>query len=577
MKKAILIQLCILAFLQGNAQTNILSTNPVAEEVMLGNYDPADYMATNVINLPDDISQGILANVSLDSLKSYLVALNTFQTRNSGSDTVSFDKGIGAARRWIHSKFESFSAQHENRLIASYLQFDLNICDILQHKNVFAVLPGMDTADKSVVLVEAHMDTRCAGLCDTACLAEGMEDNGSGTALVIELARVMSRYSYNHTIVFLLVTAEEQGLLGAQAFADYAVQKGIALKTVMNNDVSGGIVCGQTASQPGCSGEGAVDSTHIRLFSQGNFNSFHKGLSRYIKLEYKEMIQPFAAVSMGINIMTPEDRTGRSGDHKPFRIAGFTSMRLTAANEHGNADVDDPNYHDRQHTSGDVLGIDVDNDQVIDTYYVNFNYLARNVVVNGNAMAMAAISPATPDFALTSHSHNDLVVDVTTQQQYLHYRVGVRTTTHDWDSVYTFTGATKDTIYVAPGNYIVSIASVDDKGVESIFSKEIMTGVTGAGGPATVSSGVELLQNNPNPADEATMISVKVNKAFSYKTAFISIKDLNGKEVKRENITLDEGVNDVMYEHGYHMSGTFIYTLYIDGTPIQSKKMVFNN
>lgn len=577
MKKAVLFACCMCIVIATYAQTNILSTNALAEQILLGNYNPATYQATTVLNHPDTISKGILARVSADSLHAYLDKLRTFQNRNSGSDTVSNTKGIGAARRWIHSKFQHFSTQNENRLIPSYLQFDMNVCDMLQHRNIFAVLPGSDTADKSIVLIEAHVDSRCSGLCDTACLAEGMEDNGSGTALVMELARVMSKYSYNHTIVFMATMGEEQGLVGAKAFVDYVIQKGIKVKAVLNNDVVGGIICGKTASQPGCSGENSIDSTHVRFFSLGGFNSFHKQLSRYIKLQYKELIMPYATVPMGINIMTPEDRSGRGGDHIPFHQNGFTAMRFTSANEHGDANVGSVGYSDRQHTSADVLGIDKNNDTILDSFFVDFNYLARNTVINGNALGMAAISPKTPDFTLTNNGFNTLTVQITQETQYLKYRVGVRTTTNDWDSVYTFTGGTSYSIQTPiGGTYIVSVASVDTKNVESLFSREIMASL-GVSKTQADNKGVQLLQNRPNPADEATMISVLVNSKMNYRDAYIAIRDIAGKEIKRMPIVLNEGVNEVQYEHGYHVSGTYIYTLMIDGKPIDSKRMVFAN
>ncbi len=88
---------------------------------------------------------------------------------------------------------------------------------------------------------------------------------------------------------------------------------------------------------------------------------------------------------------------------------------------------------------------------------------------------------------------------------------------------------------------------------------------------------IELLQNKPNPADEVTTISVAVNNAISYKEAYISIRDIAGKEIKRTPITLNNGINEIEYEHGYNMTGTFIYTLVIDGKPISSKRMVFAN
>jgi hypothetical protein len=569
----------VLLVSNGLGQTNILSTDNAAEQIMLGNYNPATYMAFSTINHPDSISKGINTRVKPDSLHAYLDVLRTFKNRNTGTDTISMTDGIGAARKWIFKKFQQFSTQNQNRLIPSYLQFDLAICGINQHKNIFAVLPGTDTSDKSVVLVEAHLDSRCAGLCDTACLAEGMEDNGSGTALVLELARVMSKYSYKNSIVFMLTIAEEQGLLGAKAFSDYAVQKGIKIKAVLNNDVIGGIFCGHTSSPPVCPGFGNIDSTHVRMFSAGGFSSFHKGLARFIKLEYKELIKPIAAVEMTLHVMTPEDRTNRGGDHIPFRQANFTAMRFTSANENGNADVTNPGYSDRQHTSNDILGLDTNTDMVLDSFFVNFRYLARNAVINGNAAGMAAIGPRTPDFTMLSPNGQDIIITITQETQYLNYRVGLRTTTYDWDTVVTCVGATAFTLSNMPGNnYIASVASVDGNGVESLFSKELMVStVTGLQHIVTPENPFNLLQNRPNPSDEATTIVVVADKSINHKEGYISIADLLGKEIKRIPVILKEGINEVEYSHGYHMSGTYIYTLIIDGKPRQSKKMVFIN
>src|SRR5690606_35093373 len=124
---------------------------------------------------------------------------------------------------------------------------------------------------------------------------------------------------------------------------------------VLNNDVIGGIICGQTSSPPSCPGLNQVDSTQVRLFSFGSYDSPHKGLSRFIKLEYKEMIMPYATVPMAITIMNDEDRIGRGGDHKPFRQHGYPAMRFTSANENGDANVNSAGYADRQHTSVAIL------------------------------------------------------------------------------------------------------------------------------------------------------------------------------------------------------------------------------
>ena len=575
MKALVLWMAAIAGSFAVSAQTNIISTNPTAELVMLGNYDPNTYLASTVLMHPDTISKGILARVSPDSMKAYLFELRKFETRNSGSDTVSATRGIGAARSWIYSKFQQFSTQNENRLLPAYLQFDQSICGTDRHKNVVAVLPGNDTSDKSIVLIEAHMDTRCTGNCDISCVAEGMEDNASGTALVMELARVMSKYSYKHTLVFMTTTAEEQGLLGANAFATYAQQKGIAIKSVLNNDVVGGVICGQTSSPPSCPGLNAVDSTQVRLFSFGGNNSPHKQLSRFVKLEYKEMIRPFAAVPMTVTIMADEDRIGRGGDHIPFRQKGFTAMRFTCANEHGDAS-NGPGYTDRQHTSDDILGLDTDNDNIIDSFFVDFNYLARNAVINGNAAGMLAIGPKTPDFTVTSTHINEFAVNVMDPYNYNHYRVGVRTTTNDWDTVYTFTGSTTQTFTVPQGVYRVSVMSVDGNGIESLPIKEF-TVTTGIDDVEAQSNGIVLLQNTPNPVgDEATIISVLVNKPITYRDAAIMVTDITGKEIQRLKIDLTTGMNEVWYKHGYGMSGIYTYTLVVDGKTLQSKRMEFS-
>ena len=557
------------------AQTAMLVTNPLAEQIMTGSYDPALYTPAIVFNSPDIISRGINAGVSPDSLHAYLEALRSFKNRNTGSDTVSTTRGIGAARRWVYGKFQQFSAQAGGRLIPSYVQFNALICSQRQHRDILAVLPGTDTSNKSMVVIEAHVDSRCAGLCDISCLAEGMEDNGSGTALVLELARVMSRYCFRQTIVFLVVVGEEQGLYGAKAFADYTVQKGIGVKATFNNDVIGGIICGKTSSPPGCPGLNAIDSTHVRLFSSGGFSSPHKGLARFVKLQYKERVKPYAAVPMTIHIMTNEDRSGRGGDHIPFRRDGLTAIRFTSANEQGDADVSDLDYTDRQHTSADILGVDQDNDGVLDAFFVDFDYLARNAVINGVAAAMAAIGPKTPGFSLSDSGRNKLIIQITQQTGYPAYRVALRTATNDWDTVYTFSGPGPYAILLPAKCYIVSTASVDANGVESLFSAEqiasLQEGIKNMEQPA-----VELLQTKPKFYDEATLITVLIRRPLDYREAFIEINEYaTGRVVKRLPIELKGRVAEVVYKYGDHAGGTYIYALVVDGKPLQSRKMVF--
>ena len=188
----------------GFSQTNIFVTNAEADTVLRGNYSPANYEASVVIDSKAALVQGVNAEVNADSLKSYILRMGEFSTRNTGSDTVSTTNGIGAARRWAFDKFASFSAANENRLLVSYLQFDQAICSMMQHRNVFGILPGSDTSNHQVIIIEGHLDSRCDTPCDLNCLAQGIEDNATGSALVLELARVMSQYTYKNTIVFML-------------------------------------------------------------------------------------------------------------------------------------------------------------------------------------------------------------------------------------------------------------------------------------------------------------------------------------------------------------------------------------
>jgi Zn-dependent M28 family amino/carboxypeptidase len=562
------------------AQTNSAFTSSVAEQVVKGNYNPMFYSSANAITNHEQIISFIQQHVNADSLKSYIFKLATFQNRNTASDTLSTTFGIGAARRWAYDKFQHISVASENRLLPSYFQFDRTICGVMQHRNVLAVLPGTDTSNHQVIIIEGHMDSRCENECDTLCQAQGIEDNASGTALVLELARVMSKCAFKNTLVFMLTIGEEQGLYGADAFADYCNQFDVPIKAVLNNDVIGGVICGQTSSPPSCPSFNDVDSTQVRIFSYGGFNSVHKQLARFIKLQYKEELQPIVNVPMLITIMSSEDRAGRGGDHIPFRQNGFASSRFTSANEHGDAS-NIPGYTDRQHTATDIVGLDTDVDGIIDSFFVDFNYLARNACINGVGATVAAIGPNKPDFTVANTIPGPgIIIHITQESQYTNYRVGIRSTSNDWDSVYTMTGY-YDTIYPPTSNvYYVSVAAVDEHQLESLFSKELIIQNSQISVDEIADEELkplDLLQNRPNPFDEVTIIGVAVNTPIAYKNAFIQITDLNGKLVEQLNIDLNLGINEVFYQHGYGKTGIYYYSLMLDGKEIARKPMIFAN
>lgn len=565
----------ILLVLFGQAQNGGFE-NPIVSGILQSNYDPVLYVQQQPVTNPDVILSGIQNGISPDSLFQYLERLDDFETRNTGSDTISTTRGIGAARNWILKKFNDFSAAAENRLVTSHFYFTQNICSVTKHKNVVAVLPGLDTTNKEIIILEGHFDSRCESVCDTACVAHGMEDNGSGTALVMELARVMSQYSYPQTFVFMATTGEEQGLYGANAFANYLQANGIVAEGVLNNDVIGGIICGQTSSPPGCPGANNIDSTQVRLFSRGGVNSINKCLARFVKLQYEEEVLPTANVPMQVSLMSAEDRTGRSGDHIPFRAKGMAAIRFTSANEHGDAGVG-ATYTDRQHTVRDVLGVDTDGDQVIDSFYVDFNYLARNAVINGVAAAALAYGPSQPDFSASGWG-NEITVNVTDPTNTGTYRLGVRSAFHDYDTLITFTGTSATVTAHGSGNVYLSIMAVDADGIESLPDKEqILFGLDNGEIQIELPKKLGLLQNHPNPFDDATIIAFNAPLSSEGDIGIIAVTDMSGKQVARLEKEIEAGLNEIEYHHGYGMTGTFVYSLEVEGKLIDTKQMVFAN
>lgn len=559
-----------------NAQTNLVITNPLAEDILRGDFDPQDYVPAAPITSPQTIANGIESTVSPDSLQSYLEEMARFRTRHTSSDTTSMAEGMGAARRWASQKFQSFS----ERLIVSYFQFDFSTCGMDQHRNIFAVLPGTGLNAAEFILIEGHLDSRCGELCDIDCRAEGMEDNGSGSALVLELARIMSQFTFDRTLVFMLTTGEEQGLLGAEAFSDFCRDEDLPLRAVYNNDVIGGIICGETASPPGCPGLNDIDSTNVRIYSSGNLNSRHKMLARFVKLEYKEMIAPVAAQTNVINIMSPEDRSGRGGDHIPFRRKGFPAIRFTSANEHGDVDTSNPEYEDRQHTSEDILGVDTNGDEVLDSFFVDFRYLARNTIINGNAAAMTALGPHPADDFDLNPVDGGFEVVIDDPNNYGTYRVGVRQfAALDFDTIFTIQNTTDTLRGLTPDLiYVTSVATVDENGIESLFIGERFNDFeSNLQDLSRAQKNIRLLQNRPNPFDEATYFGVWVEEVPNYDRASIVVRDLRGRQLRKLPIELNPGLNEVLYnfEHHSYQPGVYTYTLLIDDFPLITKRMMY--
>jgi len=401
---------------------------------------------------------------------------------------------------------------------------------------------------------------------------------------------VMSKYTFRNTIVFVVNTGEEQGKIGATATANYLDSMNVRIKAVNNNDVSGGIFCGHTASGPGCPGYGALDSTDLRIFSLGSVNSPHKQWARYVKLEYKEQLRDQVTLPMDIQIMQNEDRTGRGGDHQPFSAIGYTAIRFTQAYENGDCS-NGPGYVDRQHNIRDSLGLDKNGDGVEDSLYINLGYLARNALINGNSLAMVALGPDTITVKPAIVTANRFRVQFTPAGAPA-YRVAVRSANNDWDTVYTITGKNVDTIQVPYGTFTtfyLSAAAVDANNTESQFSTEytlstnlvplyLQPDTTKPSIPDPDYYGIQLMPNRPNPFDESTMIIIQSGTDLFADRAWVNINSIDGRLVSRVKVPLKKGLNEVLFNHGFLMpAGAYICSLIIDGLPVQSTKMVFRH
>jgi hypothetical protein len=563
-------------------QTNVTLSNPEAVNILAGNYDPALYTPSNVINAPDSILYGVVNGICKDSLLSYLMHIDSYYQRNTGSDTMSNTHGIGAVRKWIYQKFGEFSSVNENRLVVTYMDFDKFICGKNHHKNVLAILPGLDTTQKEILIVEGHFDTRCEVACDTTCYTPGMEDNGSGTVLIMELARIMSRFAFDHTIVFANVTGEDQGLYGAKAFAKYLYDNNIPVMAVFNNDVIGGIICGNTSSPPSCPYMNHIDSTHVRIFSysqsnDSSWNSPHKQLVRYIVMHQEEDINPLLETPMTINMMIREDRVNRSGDHIPFREKGYRAIRFCSQNEHGNGTGTPP---DRQHTSNDVLGLDlsVPPDGILDTFFVDMGYLRRNAISNGVNLGYLAIAPPQPQPEFNPLPDGIEITMVGNDTIYKHYRVGIRSQgsgTLYFDTVLTFIDSIHFTITgLEPDKeYYFSVMNVQN-GLESLISDEYTVVVVGLNEKYRQNLGIWMDQNFPNPFSGETEVRISVEKEWEISDACLQLKNPAGMLLQQMPLDLNSGENIVKIKPPSGYRGLIFISLSVNNRVVQTKKMV---
>lgn len=330
--------------------------------------------------------------ISADSIKDHIAHMVAFDTRHALSDTISSTKGIGAARRWVATKFLQFRKASNANMTVELDPFVVEggkgrVPHTVTMKNVVATLKGSDPNDDRVILISGHLDSRNSDVMDSVNTAPGANDDASGVAVVLELARVLSKYQFPCTLIFMAVQGEEQGLLGARHMAEKMRQGNVNLIAMLNNDIVGN----STASETGNKNDKTIrifsemipaieseEDVKIRAAMKSENDSPSRQLARYAKEVGELYVNNFGAT---IN-MRP-DRFLRGGDHTPFLQNGYVAVRFTEFNE---------NYTQQHQTLREEDGIEY-GDKL---KFVDFNYAANVARINLATMASIAKAPGPP-------------------------------------------------------------------------------------------------------------------------------------------------------------------------------------
>ena len=409
-----------------------------------------------------------LRQISAQRIQANIEKLVSFGTRLtiSAQDpaAIAAGKGVGAAREWIKSEFERYSKDCGGCLEVKTDSFTEEpterIPKATQITNVYAVLRGSDAANaKRIVLVSGHYDSRNSDTFDVNGDAPGANDDGSGTAVSLECARVLSKLKFPATIIFLTVAGEEQGLNGSSHFAKMAKTEGWDLQAVLNNDIVGG---DKSAEQ---------DHSVVRVFSEGvpaaateqdlrrirglggESDSGSRQVARYIAdvgRAYDTGVKPVLVFRL--------DRYLRGGDHYSFNQQGFSAVRFTEYRE------DFHHQHQNVRTENNIEYGDLPK-------FVNFDYVAAVARLNAAALASLASAPAPPANVRIDASklENDSTLLWDASPGATGYEIVWRATTApEWEHVQSVGNFGRATLKVSKDNVIFAVRAVDNEGHRSL-------------------------------------------------------------------------------------------------------------
>ena len=409
----------------------------------------------------------MVREVSAKNIEATIRKLVSFGTRNTLSSQDDPKRGIGAARDWIYGEFQRISNDCGGCLQVSkqsFVQPKANrVPEPTTLTNVIAVLKGTTDPDR-VYVVSGHYDSMCnQDARDATCDAPGANDDGSGTAASIELARVMSKYKFDATIIFVTVPGEEQGLLGSGYLAKDAAAKKMNIEAMFDNDIIGGVTTYKNAPDrqsirvfaEGVPSNETQPEANTRRSVGGENDSPSRQLGRYVK-EMGDIYLPNFKVLM----IYRRDRYGRGGDHIPFLEQGYAAVRFTETHED----------YTHQHQTVKM----VDGKQYGDLpEFVDFEYVANATRVNLIGLANLALAPAKPKNVgiVTAGLTNDTVLkwDASTDADLAGYEVVWRDTTAPLWTNSKFVGnvTTYTAKEMSKDNYFFGVRAVDKAGNKS--------------------------------------------------------------------------------------------------------------
>lgn len=412
--------------------------------------------------------ESMVKEISSDSLKSYINKMVSYGTRNTLSTTTDKKKGIGAAREWVVQKFGEFAKSSGGRLTAmvdtTTLQPDGRRVNVVTNLgNAMAILKGTDASDDRIYLISGHLDSRVSDVMNRTSDAPGANDDGSGVAAVLECARIMSKHSFPATIIFVAVSGEEQGLLGAGYLADKAKKQNWNIDAMLNNDIMGSNNSNET---------NIIDNTRLRVFSEAfsvqdtgrafsnirNLGLENDGKTRQLARYVKEVGERYVE-NLEVVMVYRNDRFLRGGDHTPFVQRGYAAVRLTEMNENYNHQ-----HQDLRTEKGIVYGDLAE--------FMDFEYLRKNTGINLASLANLAKASSAPQTVLVDVKNLTNSTSLSWKAP-LHgipkgYFILMRETTSPIWQKKIYTSQTSITLPYSKDNYFFAVQSVSETGNESL-------------------------------------------------------------------------------------------------------------